>query len=163
VDFISAIVNNFIGYDLLIVGFAVGNAIIYFLTKSELSRMNELIHKTSDMSLGDSDEGLVVKLGRADLELIKRARKRTNLCYSIFVNVISIFPLLGLLGTVISLIFTAGNVGFEATQQYFMMSLTSTFWGMIFAITYKIMDAFISPKIEMLNNDAERTIVKRDV
>ncbi|MCL2364983.1 MAG: MotA/TolQ/ExbB proton channel family protein [Defluviitaleaceae bacterium] len=161
--FISAIVNNFIGYDLVIVGFAVGNAIIYFLTKNELARMNELIHKTSDLSLGDSSEGHVVALGHNDLVAIKKARKRTNLCYSIFVNIISIFPLLGLLGTVISLIFTAGNVGLEATQQYFMMSLTSTFWGMIFAITYKIMDAFISPKIEMLNNDAERTIVKRDV
>jgi len=161
-EFIIAIANNFIGYDTIIIIMAIVNFVIYIITKHKLKTLEPLIHKTTDMSLGKMDEGRIVKSAIDELDAIKKARINVNKWYSVFANIIAIFPLLGLLGTVISLIFTAGDGDLANMQQYFMMSLTSTFWGMIFAIAYKITDAFVSPEVERLNNDAERMVVKQD-
>lgn len=161
-EFISAIANNFIGYDTIIIVIAIVNFFVYRVTKQKLRNLDRLIYKSIDMSLGKIDEERIVKRDIEELSEVKRARIKVNQWYSLFANIISIFPLLGLLGTVISLIFTASDGNLEATQQYFMMSLTSTFWGMIFAISYKIVDAFISPDVERLNNDSERIVVKQD-
>jgi chemotaxis protein MotA len=161
-EFVNAIANNFIGYDTVIIVMAIVNFAVYMATKYKLKILDRLIHKPIDMSLGRRGEERVVRRNFDDLSKVKRARIKVNQWYSLFANIISIFPLLGLLGTVISLIFTASDGSLEATQHYFMMSLTSTFWGMIFAIAYKIVDAFISPDVERLNNDAERLVVKQD-
>ena len=161
-EFFNAIANNFIGYDTAIIIMAIANFVFYRITIHKIKILELLIHKTTDMSLGKMDEERVVKRTIDELDAIKKARIKVNQWYSLFVNIISIFPLLGLLGTIISLIFTAGEGNLENTQQYFMMSLTSTFWGMIFAIAYKISDAFVSPEVERLNNDAERMVVKQD-
>lgn len=74
--------------------------------------------------------------------------KRLNTAYNFFTTMITIFPLLGMLGTVQSLI--ALNLATEEIAQlqtHFFDALTSTAWGIIFAIGFKLTNSFIEYRI----------------
>ena len=102
--------------------------------------------------------------------------KALTLSYSIFVTLITIFPLLGMLGTVKSLLvlnFGDENAILNARNSFFD-ALTSTAWGIIFAIIFKVCNAFISKHTEdniekvsglisgkAVNIDAQRPAEKR--
>ena len=69
--------------------------------------------------------------------------------YTLFVSFISIFPLLGMLGTVFGLLgldLAAGDM--TNIKNNFFIALTSTAWGIIFSILYKIILAFSADFIE---------------
>lgn len=62
--------------------------------------------------------------------------------YNLFTTGISIFPLLGMLGTVAGLLgldLSAGDM--ENIKNNFFMALTSTAWGIVFSIGFKIVHA----------------------
>ena len=76
--------------------------------------------------------------------------KTLTLSDSIFVTLITIFPLLGMLGTVKSLLvlnFADENAILNARNSFFD-ALTSTAWGIIFAIIFKVVNAVISKHTE---------------
>ena len=80
--------------------------------------------------------------------------------YSIFLTMISVFPLLGMLGTVVGLLgldLTSGDM--ENIKANFFIALTSTAWGIILSVSFKIVNAFISDdveeKIELAKNMGE--------
>lgn len=64
--------------------------------------------------------------------------------YAWYVNVTAVFPLLGILGTVQSLM----GMGTDNLQEEFGYALVTTFLGLVCAIFFKIMDSVISPKID---------------
>lgn len=73
--------------------------------------------------------------------------------YTLFITFISIFPLLGMLGTVISLInlgnvFNSSNPDLDQIKSKFFLALTSTAWGIIFAVFFKIVNSFCQSYIE---------------
>ena len=73
-----------------------------------------------------------------------------TLSYSVFFTLITIFPLLGMLGTVKSLLilnFGDENAILNARNSFFD-ALTSTAWGIIFAIIFKVVNAVISKHTE---------------
>lgn len=81
-------------------------------------------------------------------------RKSLNKAYSLFTTSITLYPLFGMFGTVISLI-SVGDVDFsQATESLnaikgdFFTALTSTAWGIVFAAIFKIWNAFLQPGIE---------------
>ncbi|MCL2187833.1 MAG: MotA/TolQ/ExbB proton channel family protein [Defluviitaleaceae bacterium] len=160
--FINAIAGNLWGYDTLIIFAAMANSVLFMLTKWKLRQFGAAIYMQNDASLYGKNAEILVKVGIEDVKKIKNARHVVNQLYSVFTNVITIFPLLGLIGTVYALINITGAGGMDNMQDSFMISLTSTFWGMIFAIVYKIADATISPDVERYNNDADRTIAKQE-
>ena len=81
-----------------------------------------------------------------DKDLLSK-REEMNRYYFGFSIITTIFPLLGMFGTVISLIGMMGaNQEMETTL--FFGALTSTFWGILSAIVCKLMDTCISYKIE---------------
>jgi chemotaxis protein MotA len=80
-------------------------------------------------------------------EELLNEREKMNETYAAFTTLTTIFPLLGMLGTVISLLNMTDLIGTEATGA-FLGALTSTFWGIVAAIICKIMDTRISYKIE---------------
>jgi len=84
---------------------------------------------------------------------------RLNQWYSFFSNTVTIFPLLGMLGTVISLYSLAGNITDSSTS--FFGALSSTIWGIVFAIIGKCADAFIAPRVEA-ENKAYDLLVERN-
>ncbi|MBQ4187478.1 MAG: MotA/TolQ/ExbB proton channel family protein [Firmicutes bacterium] len=75
------------------------------------------------------------------------ARVKMNQAYGMFTNITAIFPLLGMLGTVWSLIPMVSMIG-DIDIGRFFTALTSTVWGIVFAIIYKMVDARINYKIE---------------
>ena len=70
-----------------------------------------------------------------------------NKRYALYSNLTTMFPLMGMLGTVVSLIPMVNAIGSETTGLFFS-ALTSTFWGIVFALIFKLLDASISYKIE---------------
>ena len=92
--------------------------------------------------------------------------KALTLSYSLFVTLITIFPLLGMFGTVRALL--SLNLGDETTilnaRNSFFDALTSTAWGIIFAIIFKVVNAVISKYAEdniekmseLINNKADK-------
>lgn len=81
--------------------------------------------------------------------------------YGIFINLISIFPLLGMLGTVTALL----NLNFEEMNNElvdnFFSALTSTFWGAVFGMIFKVLDAIPNYYVES-NNESYRIGIQRE-
>ncbi len=59
--------------------------------------------------------------------------------YSIYEQFVPVFPLLGILGTVAGLIMQLGNI--DQMREALALSMSTTFWGLIAAISLKIVDA----------------------
>ena len=73
----------------------------------------------------------------------------TSKCYTIFVTLISIFPLLGMFGTVVGLLgldLASGDM--ENIKNNFFIALTSTAWGIIFSMGFKFLHALMASGVE---------------
>lgn len=66
--------------------------------------------------------------------------------YTAFLTCITLFPLLGMLGTVMSLVMLdfSDAQGLISARSNFFVALTSTAWGIIFAIIFKVLNVFIA-------------------
>jgi len=74
---------------------------------------------------------------------------RARVWYTLFVTFISIFPLLGMLGTVAGLLgLDLTNGDMENIKNNFFLALTSTAWGIIFSVLFKIGHALVADGIE---------------
>lgn len=74
------------------------------------------------------------------------SRRQMNSSYTVFENITAIFPLMGLLGTVISLIPMVNSIGSGETSLFFS-ALTSTFWGIVFAIISKGLNSIAESRV----------------
>ena len=93
---------------------------------------------------------------------ILKMRDDMNLLYSLFANFTSVLPLWGMLGTVVSLIALAGNMGEQAIAvDRFFTALYTTGLGIFFAIVYKALDAVISVKVAANNKETD-TLLERN-
>lgn len=76
--------------------------------------------------------------------------------YTWYTNITAIFPLLGILGTVAALVKEFDDI--EGLTGNFMIALSTTFWGIFFAIIFKGIDAMVSGPMEMIIEDANYVI-----
>lgn len=143
----SVIFMNFWGYDLIIFITAVMTAVIYLSLKKSADSLYNKLHLTvfvpdGNLSRIEADNDI------SDLRESDIAFMRNNMgkLYSVFVNLTGIFPLLGILGTVISLLGLVSDTT-DITSNFYG-ALTSTFWGLVFAIIFKFLDGIISARIE---------------
>lgn len=76
--------------------------------------------------------------------------KHLNRSYTVFISLISIFPLLGMFGTVIALlsINMSDSEAINAAKDSFFNALTSTTWGIIFSVVFKIANAYYFADVE---------------
>ena len=79
----------------------------------------------------------------SELKMLRAQRQKLNVCYSLFTTFISVFPLWGMFGTVISLLSLNMGGDLSAVQENFFTALTSTAWGIIFAILFKVLNAWL--------------------
>ncbi len=69
--------------------------------------------------------------------------------YTMFVTLISIFPLLGMFGTVTALLgLDLSGTASESAKLSFFNALTSTTWGIIFSVFFKIINALFASSVE---------------
>ena len=99
---------------------------------------------------------------RAELEQKRSPLSRfkywgLRILYEVFLTAITIFPLLGLYGTVRALL-SLDLADMESTQLRFFDALTSTAWGIIFAVVFKIINAVIAQPLEEIAGRAARRL-----
>lgn len=149
----SVIFMNFLGYDLIIFIAAVFTCVMYYKLRKSADELYNKMHLTVYVP----DGGASGREAESDISVIRETdivtmRNHTGKLYSLFVNLTGIFPLLGILGTVVSLLGLVAD-DTDVTGNFYG-ALTSTFWGLVFAIAFKFMDGIISAKIE----DNEKTV-----
>lgn len=68
--------------------------------------------------------------------------------YTVFIVLISLFPLMGMLGTVSALLTLDISGASEDLKSNFFQALDTTGLGLVLAIFFKILNAFFQPRIE---------------
>ena len=149
----KTIISNLFELDFIIVFLAFLNGFFVFKPCLENTEKvyNHFNAKDSVSNLTDKQkkgfENTAAEQKKLTVQDLLTAREKANKYYAFYTNFTSIFPLLGMLGTVVSLINTVNQSGFDVSGSFFS-ALTSTFWGIIFAIAFKILDSGISYKID---------------
>jgi len=145
--------DNLIGFDAVIFLAAIANVYMFLKTKAKTDRVyyhfnaqDQIVNLPEDVqnALKETTKNEQKKLTANELLAY---REQMNRCYSFYTNFTTMFPLLGMLGTVISLIPMVKLMGTETSGAFFA-ALTSTFWGIVAALVFKFLDSFISYKIE---------------
>jgi len=149
-ELITPILDNLFGYDMIIIIMAIGTLGYFLFVLWHADRVYSSIF-TQGYSPDDVfDESEKVTLTKADVKAqknkLRRMRETSEKYYTMFTNLTSIFPLMGILGTVVALIPLVEQL--DAMEQSFFVALTSTLWGLVFAISFKLLDGILSPKID---------------
>ena len=156
---LQVILDNLLGFDLIIFVAAALNGVCYYFARKNADRLYRKLHMIVFVPSRRNDPDSVSKAIRdVDEEQVVAMRKRSESLYSVFVNVTSIFPLLGILGTVVSLLPMVSELA--DMQTNFFAALTSTFWGLVFAILFKLLDGFLSSRMED-NDKAVNLLLER--
>ena len=140
-DIMVPIRENLLGFDLLIFIFALGTFCYYMIARGLAVRIYKTLRPQGFLP-EDND----AQINPPSKKELVKMRERSYGYYTMFTNLASIFPLLGILGTVISLLPMVP--GIETMRQNFLVALTSTLWGLVFAIIFKLLDGLLSPRIE---------------
>lgn len=152
--FINVIFRNIIGYDGLVFLLMFGNIAVFLTAKKHIWALYDAMHRR--VYAPAVQEGVVEM--KEDLKglgekQVDDMRAMAVKFYTLYGTITGIFPLLGILGTVVSLLGMV-QAGTDITGGFFA-ALTSTFWGLVFAIAFKFMDSFLSPKLEESERAAE--------
>ena len=154
--------SNIIGFDGIIFLLAIVNVMIFLVTKKSVDELHDKMHVSVFVPGKKKSQAEV----RTELDNLRESdiismRSRMGRWYSVFINITGIFPLLGILGTVTSLLGLVNDM--SDVQGSFYSALTSTFWGIIFAIGFKFADGFISSKIEENEKDVALYLERNSV
>lgn len=84
----------------------------------------------------------------SDTAFKKRTYFWLDIPYTVFIVLISLFPLMGMLGTVSALLTLDISGATESLKSNFFQALDTTGMGLILAILFKLLNAFFQPRIE---------------
>lgn len=147
----KTILSNLLGYDLIILLAAAINGFILYprVKKASVQLKNHLqpkvyvpINKLVDRIKDHTEPEKSI-----DLHALKSMRSDEIHYYSLFTAFNSAFPMLGMLGTIISLLQMI-DLSQQQVVLNFTTALTSTLWGLVFALVFKAFDAALSPIVE---------------
>ena len=149
---LEVIFKNFLSFDFIIFILAIINGVILVQTIRFSRKLYDALNPYCWIPGGEASlaeiQGKFTRRNRVDSESdIIRLRRRMNAFYIIYENLTAIFPLLGLLGTVVALIPLVNSMG-EVPTGLFFSALTSTMWGIIFAIAFKVANGYVASGIE---------------
>ena len=131
-------------YNIIIFVFAVATAMVAVMLHQNRQAVDSEIY---DWEASSDDIYNVDKVDK-----IFDSYRKINMNYTLFITFISIFPLLGMLGTVLALLGLdmSGTDAINEAKNNFFSALTSTAWGIIFAVVYKIINARFFADVEDL-------------
>lgn len=152
---VKILVQNIIGYDFVIFIAAIINLILFIQIKKGLSRIDEHFKETKFLQ----NELLVyrLKLKTNDqtteklhgvLDNFTNSKQRLDQISVFYISLTSIFPLLGILGTVIALL-NLTDFSSDIVSVNFSLALTSTFWGILFGAISKFGEGFFTAKLDL--------------
>ena len=149
---LGVLAENFIGFDFIIFLLAAANIFILtrtiYYSKKLYATLNPYCWIPGGKeSLNEVRNKFKKQENLASETDIILLRRKMNAYYVVYENLTAIFPLLGLLGTVVSLLPMVEDMG-EIMTGLFFSALTSTMWGIIFAIVFKTLNGYLSSGIE---------------
>ncbi len=157
--------HNFFRFDFLIFLLAAVEA-YFFLRCRRQSRQIQRLFFPSGHLAGGEDHRLELTehyqhywSAKGELEILEQQR-RFQLSYALYENICALFPLMGILGTVASLI-PMVQASTEESSQLFFAALTSTFWGIIFAIIFKAANGWLAAVLEQSENAVDLYLSRR--
>lgn len=158
---LKIIAQNLFGYDMIIIIVAAINAFIIYPKAKTASvhlrdHLQPKVYVPIDL-LMERVRGIQGK--KIDLNAMKSMRSDEIHFYSMFTSINSAFPMLGMLGTILSLLGLIQESQEQLTLS-FTTALTSTLWGLIFALVFKAIDATLAPIVEQ-NQDNLKLILER--
>ena len=157
----QVIKQNLLGFDLIIFVAAALNLVCYCFACKSANRLDRRLNiRVFIPSRRRSPESVSQAIRDIDEEKVLAMRKRSESLYAVFVNVTAIFPLLGILGTVVSLLPMVSEL--TDMQTNFFAALTSTFWGLVFAILFKLLDGFLSSRMEDNDKAVDLLLQRRE-
>jgi len=149
-ELFTPILNNLLGYDMLIILMAVGTGLYFFFiirhadkVRLEIYAKGYIPDDVFDMEEQKPPTRQEMKKQRLQL---REMRETTEKYYSMFANLTATFPLMGILGTVVSLIPLVQDI--ENMEASFFVALTSTLWGILFAVIFRLLDGVLVPRLE---------------
>ena len=101
------------------------------------------------------------KITKGNETALKRAMYHwLDALYTIFIVMISLFPLMGMFGTVSALLTLDISGATEDLKSNFFQALDTTGMGLIFAILFKFVNAFFQSHIEECIAKAKKSLEK---
>jgi len=154
--------DNLLGYDMLIILMAAGTLAYFIYILRHAEKVHNVLYTQGYLPDDVYDEEEFVPPSKADIKKqkfhLRGMRETTEKYYSMFMNLTGIFPLMGILGTVISLIPLVQNI--DDMQANFFVALTSTLWGLVFAVTFRLLDGMLLPRLERNNRGIDEYLEK---
>lgn len=141
---------------IFIYAFSIANIFMYRRAKNSIDRLNEIVHPKNDRRIGMQTK---MSISADELDNLINLSDDAASKYTWFVNITAIFPLLGILGTVLALMNSSGTENLSAN---FSMALWTTFLGLVCAIICKLFDSGISSKLDRALDEADYLIHKHD-
>ena len=132
------------------------NIAVYWLTRKKIIILEQTVYPKSNRRDGIQAE---LMLSDKDCEMLRNSISRASMMYSFFANITAVFPLLGILGTVVSLMNLSGT---DDLSSNFSSALLTTFLGLVAAIFFKLMDAGIAPRLERALDESDYLIHQHD-
>ena len=139
--------SNFLSYDWIIFVMAAVNAVVFFLAWKKARALYESVAPRINISSGNAEAAIAQAQENSTYFSLYEKWQKAEFFYTLFCNLTGIFTLLGILGTVISLLHLVDSSA-DLTGE-FMGALTSTPWGIIFTIVFKLVDSGISFHLDM--------------
>ena len=157
VNILRPVLDNLIGYDTIIFLVAAVTSFYYYFIRKHTVDVHDFLYgyRPDAIFTGNS---LSKKEIAEQKNKLRKMLEESEKNYTMYLNLTAIFPLLGILGTVVALI-PMVNYSMEAS---FFTALTSTLWGIIFAIIFKILDARLSPNLERNRRGIDEYLEKLD-
>lgn len=151
------IVSLFTTSDIVILIFGIVTAFFWLVTKNAKNEVEERLFKSSRRASKIEEE--YHDISNAELENdLQPKMVKMNTRFMVLSNLISVFPLLGMLGTVKSLIGLATGMGDQSSTleiDMFFSALTSTAWGIIFAMFFKVFTSGLAARVADDNREYE--------
>lgn len=132
------------------------NLAVFVITRKRIIVLEQMVFPKTNRRDGIRAE---LYITAQECQKLREHVGKASAGYTFFVNITSIFPLLGILGTVASLMALSGT---DDLASSFSSALLTTLLGIIFAIFFKILDGFISPRLEMAIDNSNYIIREHD-
>lgn len=135
----------------IIILLAVANVVVFVLTRKAIKRVDKMFHPENDKV-----NGVIASIvwNKGQISELKKTRKELIEIYTWYANITAIFPLLGILGTVAALV----TYSDETMMDNFMVALSTTLFGVFFAIIFKFFDARLSGPMDVIIDNADYVI-----
>lgn len=149
----EAIKNGFFKFDFIIFILFAVNMVFFIMYIISAKRLNNYFIIKGSKANKRRKKYDTQQNGVLDEDKIRSLRNTAVTWNNVFVNVTSLFPLLGILGTVLSLLnMLDAGANFDSG---FYAALTSTLWGLVFAIIFKAIEFIPASILEAGEREAD--------